>query len=104
MNRVRRRQPPEAVDRGPAIVVRNLVKRYGDVRAVDGLSFEVRHGEIFALLGPNGAGKTTTLEILEGHLAATSGVARVLGADPLTGGRRHRDRVCVVLRAAWTAN
>ena len=92
------RRPVEA-DGSPAIVVRALVKRYGDVRAVNGLSFDVRHGEIFALLGPNGAGKTTTLEILEGHLAATSGRVRVLGTDPLVGGRRHRDRVGIVLQS-----
>ena len=51
---------------GNAIEVRGLVKRYGDVTAVDGLDLEVRRGECFGLLGPNGAGKTTTVEILEG--------------------------------------
>ena len=81
------------------VVVRDLVKRYGRLRAVDGLSFDVRRGEIFAVLGPNGAGKTTTLEVLEGHLAPTAGSVRVLGADPLTGGRRHRDRVGIVLQS-----
>lgn len=81
------------------IVVRDLVKRYGRLRAVDGLSFDVRRGEIFAVLGPNGAGKTTTLEVLEGHLAPTSGVVRVLDTNPLTGGRRHRDRVGIVLQS-----
>jgi len=82
----------------PVVVVRDLVKRYGRLPAVDGLSFDVRRGEIFAVLGPNGAGKTTTLEVLEGHLAPTAGTVRVLGADPLTGGRRHRDRVGIVLQ------
>lgn len=48
------------------IEVKNLVKTYGQIRAVDGISFAVKEGEIFGLLGPNGAGKTTTLEILEG--------------------------------------
>ena len=81
------------------IVVRDLVKRYGQLRAVDGLSFEVRRGEIFAVLGPNGAGKTTTLEVLEGYLAPTSGVVRVLGVNPLTGGRRHRNRIGIVLQS-----
>jgi ABC-2 type transport system ATP-binding protein len=56
-----------------------LVKRYGDVVAVDGLDLEVRAGECFGLLGPNGAGKTTTVEILEGILAADSGEVEVLG-------------------------
>ena len=51
---------------GPVIQVRGLVKRYGDIRAVDGIDFDVAPGEIFGLLGPNGAGKTTTVEILEG--------------------------------------
>ena len=50
----------------PALQVRALVKRYGALTAVNGISFEVQAGEIFGLLGPNGAGKTTTLEIIEG--------------------------------------
>src|SRR6478672_951971 len=57
----------------------NLVKRYGDVVAVDGLSFHVDRGECFGLLGPNGAGKTTTIEILEGLLDATRGDIEILG-------------------------
>ena len=48
------------------IEVENLVKRYGDVQAIRGVSFNVDEGEVFGLLGPNGAGKTTTVEILEG--------------------------------------
>jgi ABC-2 type transport system ATP-binding protein len=60
----------------PAIVVKELVKEYGTLRAVDGLSFEVHEGEVFALLGPNGAGKTTTVEILEGHRHRTAGTVR----------------------------
>ena len=50
----------------PVIVVEDLRKRYGDIQAVDGISFEVQRGEVFALLGPNGSGKTTTVEIIEG--------------------------------------
>jgi ABC-2 type transport system ATP-binding protein len=57
----------------------NLVKRYGDVVAVDGLSFVVNRGECFGLLGPNGAGKTTTIEILEGLLEPDAGDVDVLG-------------------------
>ncbi len=57
----------------------DLVKRYGDVTAVNGLDLEVRTGECFGLLGPNGAGKTTTVEILEGLTAPTSGTVEVLG-------------------------
>ncbi|MEM4311220.1 MAG: ABC transporter ATP-binding protein [Nitrososphaerales archaeon] len=59
----------------------NLVKDYGSLRALDGVSFDVNYGEIFAFVGPNGAGKTTTLEILQGLRKATSGKARVLGYD-----------------------
>ncbi|MCC6556558.1 MAG: ABC transporter ATP-binding protein [Polyangiaceae bacterium] len=62
-----------------ALRCRGLVKRYGDVVAVDGLDLEVRAGECFGLLGPNGAGKTTTVEIFEGLTAPTSGEVEVLG-------------------------
>ncbi|MEW5991090.1 MAG: ATP-binding cassette domain-containing protein [Chloroflexota bacterium] len=58
--------PPAIPEAGFAIRVRDLRKAYGETRAVDGISFEVRAGEVFGLLGPNGAGKTTTVEILEG--------------------------------------
>ena len=66
---------------GQAISIKNLVKRYDDVTAVDGLSFDVEEGEIFGLLGPNGAGKSTTINILSGLLEPTSGSATVLGFD-----------------------
>ena len=61
------------------IQVKNLVKSYGDFRAVDNISFEVNEGEVFGLLGPNGAGKTTTLEIIETLNKATSGSVFVDG-------------------------
>lgn len=64
-----------------AIEVDHITKAYGDLRAVDGLSFEVRRGELFGLLGPNGAGKSTTLTILQGLRAPDSGRVRVLGLD-----------------------
>lgn len=63
------------------IKVSNLVKKYGDVEAVKGISFEVQAGEIFGLLGPNGAGKTTTLEILETLRQKTSGTVVIDGKD-----------------------
>jgi ABC-2 type transport system ATP-binding protein len=63
----------------PAVVVHDLVKSYGRVEAVRGISFEIPAGECFGLLGPNGAGKTTTVEVLEGLLAPTSGAVEVLG-------------------------
>jgi ABC-type Na+ transport system ATPase subunit NatA len=64
-----------------AVEVRELTKRYGELTAVNGVSFVVRRGEIFAFLGPNGAGKTTTVEILECLRKPTSGKAYVLGFD-----------------------
>ncbi len=62
-----------------AIVIEGLVKRYGDLTAVDGLDLDVQRGECFGLLGPNGAGKTTTIEILEGLNEPTSGKVEILG-------------------------
>ncbi len=65
----------------PVIQVRNLVKNYGEVEAVKGISFNVKRGEIFGILGPNGAGKTTTLEIIETILPKTSGEVIIDGFD-----------------------
>ncbi len=84
----------------PAIEVRDLQRAYGSVRAVDGVTFSVADGEVFALLGPNGAGKTTTVEILEGYRDRDAGTVRVLGFDPATGGRPYRERIGIVLQAA----
>ncbi len=84
---------------GPAIDVRDLRKSYGELAAVDGVSFEVRRGEVFCLLGPNGAGKTTIVEILEGYRARSGGDARVLGIDPATAARTLREQVGIVLQA-----
>ncbi|MEE6262751.1 ABC transporter ATP-binding protein [Plantactinospora sonchi] len=64
------------------IEVENLVKRYGEHTAVDGVSFAVEQGEIFGILGPNGAGKTTTVECVEGLRARDGGAVRVCGIDP----------------------
>ena len=66
----------------PAIEVSQLVVRYGDFTAVDGVSFSADSGEVVALLGPNGAGKTTTVEALEGYRRPAGGSAQVLGAAP----------------------
>jgi ABC-2 type transport system ATP-binding protein len=82
----------------PAIEVAELEKRYGDVRAVDGLSLSVGSGEVFGLLGPNGAGKTTTVEILEGYRRPDHGEVRVLGLDPIRDGRALRPRIGVMLQ------
>ena len=83
-----------------AIEVSGLTKHYGENRAVDGVSFAVDVGEVFAILGPNGAGKSTTVEILEGHRARDGGSVSVLGVDPATGGRAFRDRIGIVLQEA----
>ena len=82
----------------PAVVVDDLRKAYGDVAAVDGLSFEIHQGETFSLLGPNGAGKSTTIEILEGFRRRTGGRVSVLGTDPAHGGSDWRARLGIVLQ------
>lgn len=66
---------------GTVIEARSLGKHYGDMTAVDGISFDVFRGEVFSFLGPNGAGKTTTVEILECLRKSTNGSAKVLGYD-----------------------
>lgn len=83
----------------PVVLAKGLRKSYGDLEAVKGIDLEVAPGEIFALLGPNGAGKTTTIEILEGFRAPSGGEVRVLGADPLTGGRAFKARIGIVLQS-----
>jgi ABC-2 type transport system ATP-binding protein len=83
---------------GPAVEVRNLVKRYAGRAVVDGLSFVVHPGEVFALLGPNGAGKTTTVEILEGYRRPDGGAVRVLGLDPVRDGAALKPRIGLMLQ------
>jgi ABC-2 type transport system ATP-binding protein len=70
--------------------MRDLTRRFGDFTAVDGVSLEVRRGEIFGFLGPNGAGKTTTIKMLTGLLIPTGGTARVQGYDVATEHRAVR--------------
>src|ERR1051326_3709387 len=83
----------------PAIEVRDLVKRFGDFTAVDGISFDVRHGEIFGFLGPNGAGKSTTIRVLTTLLTPTAGVARINGYDLRTQEREVRYSIGVIPQA-----
>jgi ABC-2 type transport system ATP-binding protein len=81
-----------------AISVTDLSKAYGSRRVVDGLTFEVRRGEVFALLGPNGAGKTTTVEILEGYRSRDGGEVHVLGIDPARRATPLRSQVGIMLQ------
>ncbi|HEX2497458.1 MAG TPA: ABC transporter ATP-binding protein, partial [Actinomycetes bacterium] len=83
-----------------AVVVENLCKRYGDVQAVDDLSFTVDTGEFFGILGPNGAGKTTTLEIVEGLREADSGTVTLLGELPWPRNIDLLNRIGVQLQAS----
>lgn len=78
------------------VEVELLKKSYGDLKAVDGVSFTVNEGEVFGLLGPNGAGKTTTIEVLEGLRRKDSGVVKVLGFDPWSEGRRLHKKIGVI--------
>ena len=85
-------------------MVENLVMRYGDKVAVDGLSLSVERDSITAVLGPNGAGKTTTLETCEGYRAPQQGTVRVLGLDPRADRRALLPRIGVMLQdgGAWS--
>ena len=77
----------------PAIEIRDLAKRYGEVRALRGIDLTIRRGQFFGLLGPNGAGKTTTIHILTGLVTFTDGQVRVLGNDVVAEYRLTRRRI-----------
>ena len=79
--------------------VENLTKRYGEVQAVRGISFQVAEGEVFGLLGPNGAGKTSTVEILEGLRDADGGSVSVCGYDPKTQSGELKHEIGAALQA-----
>jgi ABC-2 type transport system ATP-binding protein len=76
-----------------AIAVQDLRKYYGETKAVDGISFTVRRGEVFGMLGPNGAGKTTTVECVQGLRRPDGGRMRVLGLDPQSETQKLRRRI-----------
>ena len=83
-----------------AVQVECLVKRFGPVTAVDGVSFAVKRGEVFGILGPNGAGKTTTLEIIEGLQKPDQGKVTVLGMDILAKPAQVKARIGVQLQSS----
>jgi ABC-2 type transport system ATP-binding protein len=90
----------QAAKPGDVIVeAQDLVKRYGRLTAVDGVSFTIRRGEIFGLLGPNGAGKSTTLDILEGIRDADGGSVQIDGLDVRRNRRAIQARIGVQLQA-----
>jgi ABC-2 type transport system ATP-binding protein len=82
----------------PAVEVTGLVVRYGEVVAVDGVSFSAEAGTVLGLLGPNGAGKTTTVETLEGYRRPSGGQVRVLGLDPVAQHRQVAAQIGVMLQ------
>jgi ABC-2 type transport system ATP-binding protein len=92
VRRARSLKVPEMIP----IEVKDLKKYYGDLKAVDGVSFQVNQGEVFALLGPNGAGKTTTIEILEGLRKEDGGEAKVFGLDPWKDGYQVHQKIGVI--------
>ena len=81
-----------------SVVVENLSVSYGDLVAVDNVSFEAPSGGVTVILGPNGAGKTSTIEVCEGFRTAKSGSARVLGLDPVSDHRALTERMGVMLQ------
>ncbi len=86
----------------PAIEIHNLVKRYGDLVAVNGISLTVEDKQIFGILGPNGAGKTTTLEVVEGIRDPDSGEIRILGLDRSKMKKEIKELIGVQLQSTAT--
>ncbi len=83
----------------PAVEITGLVKRYGSVTAVSGLSLRAERAQVTAIIGPNGAGKTTTIETCEGYRRPDGGTVRVLGLDPVRDARELRPKVGVMLQS-----
>ncbi|HET6251086.1 MAG TPA: ABC transporter ATP-binding protein [Tepidisphaeraceae bacterium] len=83
------------------LVVRNLTKRYGDVEAVRGVSFEVADGEVFGLLGPNGAGKTTTIECIIGLRQPDGGEIELCGINAVTSPKSVKELIGVALQSTF---
>ena len=83
----------------PPVAARGLVKRYGEVVAVDGVDLTVEPGDVYGYLGPNGAGKTTVLRMLLGLIMPTAGEVRLFGSDPIADGARALDGVAGFVEA-----
>lgn len=90
------------MDDGKVVEVEKLVKRFGSLVALDGISFEVKVGEVFGLIGPNAAGKTTALRILATLLLPTEGYARILGYDVLRDADKIRPSISYLAEDAGT--
>lgn len=86
------------MSREKAVEVHNLKKSYDSLKAVDGISFYVKKGQVFTLLGPNGAGKTTTIEILQGLKTADSGRLKFFGREIERIGRQEKEEIGVLLQ------
>ncbi len=87
---------PDTRSSGPAVLAVGLVKKYGELVAVDGIDLEIARGSCTAMLGPNGAGKTTTIRMIQCALPPTSGSLEVLGINALTDRRDVKRRIGVV--------
>ncbi len=96
---MRERAPQPGKPAAPAVEIGGLVKRYGQLAAVAGLTLTAARGAVTGILGPNGAGKTTTIEICEGYRRPDQGTVRVLGLDPVRDARALRPRVGVMLQS-----
>jgi lipooligosaccharide transport system ATP-binding protein len=86
----------DAAEQLPLVHARGLVKRFGELVAVDGVDFDVQRGEAFGFLGPNGAGKTSTMRMIGCVSPPSDGMLRILGLDPVTRGAEIRERLGVV--------
>ena len=86
-------------NKGAVVQVEGLCKRYGDIEALRGITFQILPGEVFGLLGPNGAGKTTTIEILEGLRQPDSGSVMVCGMAPAQESAALKERIGAQLQA-----
>lgn len=75
------------------IEVKNLTKRYGDIKAIDDISFTVDTGEVLGFLGPNGAGKSTTMNIITGYISSTSGTVTIDGSEILENPRETKSKI-----------